>query len=72
MPRRSGLRAVTHFDVSTEQCKQALKVILGILDEPEKYKKPVSNGVKLSGTSNGCLVGPEAKTMNGYGARELS
>ena len=54
---------MTHYDVSTEQCKKALEVMLAILAEPEKHaqlpgKWPVGNGTPL--------VRPEAQTVNGY------
>ncbi len=57
------MRAVTHYDVSTGQCKKALDIMLAILAEPKKYallpgKWAVGNGTPL--------VGPEAQTVNGY------
>lgn len=57
------MRAVTHYDVTTEQCKQALKAMLSILDEAESHAKHASKHAMTNGTS---LVGPEAKTVNGY------
>ena len=60
---RGGLRAVTHYDVSTEQCKKALEVMLAILAEPEKHARLPGKFAVGNGTP---LVGPEAQTVNGY------
>ena len=57
------MRAVTHYDVSTEQCEQALKVMLSLLDGAESHAKHVSKYAMTNGTS---LIGPEAKTVKGY------
>ena len=60
---RGGLRAVTHYDVSTEQCEKALEVMLAILAEPEKHARLPGKWAVGNGTP---LVGPEAQTVNGY------
>lgn len=60
---RGGLRAVTHFDVTTAQCKQALQIMLSILEEPGKHAAHASKAALSNGTH---LIGPEAKTVNGY------
>ncbi|CAK0787132.1 hypothetical protein CVIRNUC_010348 [Coccomyxa viridis] len=63
IPFRGGMRAVTHYDVSTEQCEQALQVMLSLLNEAESHAKHVSKYAMTNGTS---LIGPEAKTVKGY------
>lgn len=60
---RGGLRAVTHYDVSTEQCKKALEVMLAILAEPDRHALLPGKWAMGNGTP---LVGPEAQTVNGY------
>ena len=60
---RGGIRAVTHYDVTSEQCQKALDVMLAVLNEPAEHvslpgKCAVGNGTPL--------IGPEARTVNGY------
>ena len=57
------MRAVTHYDVSTEQCEQALQVMLSLLNDAESHAKHVSKHAMTNGTA---FYGPEGKTVRGY------
>ena len=52
---------MTHYDVTSEQCQEALEVMLAVLNEPAQHAW--LPGKCANGTP---LVGPEAPTVNGY------
>ena len=54
---------MTHYDATTEQCQKALEVMLAILSKPAEHAQPPGKCAMGNGTP---LVGPEARTVNGY------
>lgn len=54
---------MTHYDVTSEQCQKALEVMLAVLNEPAEHVRLPGKCAVGNGTP---LVGPEARTVNGY------